>query len=101
MLDPFAQVVREAHIARRDAFLERWWTPAHEARWLAERARWTGGDPMVCTSAELFRACMFAGLDREAGRFVHVTDRENSRRWLIPGSDGGRVVECDAAGMPL
>ncbi|WP_460529315.1 hypothetical protein [Humibacter ginsengiterrae] len=101
MLDPFAQAIRSAHVARRDVFLQQWWTAGHEARWLAERAQWEAGEAMICSTVEMFRACMFAGLDREAARFTFANDRDDSRWWLVPGSEGGRVVECDVEGMPL
>jgi hypothetical protein len=49
----------------------------------------------------MFKACLAVGLDREANRFTFAVDRQQSRRWLVPGSEGGPVVECDAEGMPL
>ena len=89
-------------MAHRNASLAQWHTAGNEKRWREERALWEAGEAMICSTMEMFSACMAVGLDREAGMFTFAADRDGSRHWLVPGwIDGGIVVECDAEGMPL
>lgn len=93
VIDPLVTALREAYVRRGDGQLTLWWTKGAEDRWKAERVDWTAGKAMICTTVEVFDALMAAGLDREASRFTHAADRADSRRWLIPGVEGGRLAE--------
>ncbi|MDQ4213266.1 hypothetical protein RBR11_05000 [Microbacterium sp. ASV81] len=53
------------------------------------------------TTSEVFDALMFARLDSEASKYVHAADRDDSRRWLVPGASGGPLREVVAEGADL
>ncbi|MGN6199120.1 hypothetical protein [Humibacter sp.] len=101
VLDPTTEAIREGYVLWREASVLQWWTSETNERWEAELALWLAGESMVCSTDEMFRACMAAGLTREADRFMFTADHDQTRHWLVPGSEGGPVVECNAEGMPL
>lgn len=92
VVDPVAVAVREGHVRARDAHVAVWGTAESRAVWAAERALWVSGEPMVCSTREVFAALTAAGA-REAERFVHRNDRDGSRWWLVPGAEGGSLRE--------
>lgn len=100
-VDPLVSEIRQAHVARRDVFLRQWWTPEHEEHWTAERAAVEAGEDMIMSTCEVFDALMFARLDAEASRYIHDADRDDSRRWLVPGRSGGPLREIVIDGADL
>ncbi|GAA4351171.1 hypothetical protein GCM10023087_18290 [Microbacterium rhizosphaerae] len=71
-----------------------------EREWAAEREDWTAGEAFILDTGEMFDA-LYAIRDNHADRFTFAADREQTRQWLIPGANGGRVVEVEIRNGPF
>jgi len=90
-LDPAVLALRTGYVAYHDRLLQQWPSVESGRDWAAERALWTEGETMVCTTEEIFVAASGAGLDWKP--FTHQHDPDQDRLWQVPGREGGPLVE--------
>lgn len=90
-LDPAVLALRSGYVAWHDRFVQQWHTERNAARWAEERRLWLDGEPMLCTTEQVFFAAVEAGEDERP--FTHTHDPRDERLWLLPGAEGGPLAE--------